>query len=59
MAAIIDLDKCTGCGDCVDSCPLNAITLNEDPKAIVDENECTDCGTCVDVCPSQAISMPQ
>ena len=58
MAAIIDSEKCTGCGDCVEACPLTAISLNDDPKAVVDENECTDCGTCVDTCPSQAISMP-
>jgi len=59
MAAIIDLEKCTGCGDCVDSCPLNAISLTDEPKAVVDENECTDCGTCVDTCTSEAISMPE
>jgi len=59
MAAIIDAEKCTGCGDCVENCPLNAITLDDVPKASINEDECTDCGTCVDTCPSQAISMPQ
>jgi len=59
MAAIVDAEKCTGCADCVDMCPLTAISLTDDPKAVVNEDECTDCGTCVDTCPSQAISMPQ
>jgi len=59
MAAMIDSEKCTGCGDCVDTCPLNAISLNDQPKAVVDENECTDCETCVEACPVQAISMPE
>ena len=59
MAAIIDAEKCTGCGDCVEMCPLTAIALDDVPKASVNEDECTDCATCVEACPSQAISMPQ
>lgn len=56
MAAQIDADKCTGCGECVESCPLDAIELQDD-KAVVDEDVCGDCGACVDVCPSEAISV--
>jgi len=55
MAAKVDKEKCTGCGTCVDSCPVDAITLKE--KAIIDEDECIDCGTCVDECPEGAISL--
>ncbi|NLE38933.1 MAG: 4Fe-4S binding protein [Pirellulaceae bacterium] len=56
MAAQIDADKCTGCGECVESCPLDAIEMQDD-KAVVDEDVCGDCGACVDVCPSEAISI--
>ena len=59
MAAIIDLEKCTGCGDCVDTCPLSAISMNDEPKAVVNEDECTDCAVCVDTCSNEAISMPE
>lgn len=55
MAAKVDKGKCTGCGTCVDSCPVDAIKLNE--KAIIDEDECIDCGTCVDECSEGAISL--
>lgn len=55
MAAIIDKDKCTACGTCVDTCPVEAITLKE--KATVDKENCIDCGTCVDECPEGAISL--
>ena len=56
MPAIVDPDKCTGSGECVDACPVEAITLVND-KAVVDAEECTDCGSCVDVCPNEAITL--
>jgi ferredoxin len=55
MAAKVDNDKCTGCGTCVDGCPVEAIKVND--KAKIDEDECIDCGTCVDECPEEAISL--
>lgn len=56
MAAKIDQEKCTGCGNCADICPVEAITV-ENEKAKVDEDTCVDCGTCVDECPVEAISL--
>jgi len=57
MAAIVDVQKCTGCGDCVEACPLEAISLKDD-KAVIDEDNCTECGLCVDECPNDAIGLP-
>jgi len=56
MAAVVDKETCTGCGNCVDVCPAEAISLN-DEKATVDESLCTECGVCVDECPVEAITM--
>jgi Fe-S-cluster-containing hydrogenase component 2 len=56
MAVTIDSEKCTGCGACVDACPVDAIKL-VDGKAVVDEETCIDCGTCVDECPVEAIEL--
>ena len=56
MAVKIDLEKCTGCASCVDVCPVEAITTEND-KAKVDAESCVDCGTCVEECPEEAISM--
>ena len=56
MAAIIDKEKCTGCGECVDSCPLDALEMDGD-VASCDEDTCSDCGACVDVCPVEAITV--
>jgi Fe-S-cluster-containing hydrogenase component 2 len=50
----VDVTRCTGCGACVEVCPVGAITL-VDGKARVDEELCTGCGACVDTCPEGAI----
>lgn len=55
MPATVDPEKCVGCGDCVEICPTEAITL-QDGKAVISD-ECADCGTCVDECPEKAISL--
>jgi ferredoxin len=56
MAVVIDAEKCTGCESCVESCPLEAISM-KDNIAVVDADKCGDCGACVDACPVQAISL--
>ena len=55
MAVTIDEEKCTACGACVDSCPVEALKI--DGKAKVDPETCIDCGTCVDECPEEAITL--
>ncbi|HPO16201.1 MAG TPA: 4Fe-4S binding protein [Candidatus Hydrogenedentes bacterium] len=58
MAAIVDADKCGGCKSCVEVCPTESITINEDGKAVVDPDSCGECGACVDECPNEAINLP-
>jgi len=55
MPAEINKEKCTGCGACVDACPVNAIKIENDKAAISDD--CIDCGACVNQCPVEAISL--
>ncbi|WP_094227040.1 4Fe-4S binding protein [Methanolobus psychrotolerans] len=57
MAARINRDLCTGCGQCVDTCPVEAISLDDEGVAVVDAELCVDCDKCVDVCPVEAISL--
>ena len=57
MKAIVDRQKCTVCGVCVDVCPFGAISLTETSVEISDE--CTLCGMCVDTCEFGALSLPQ
>lgn len=55
MAAKIDSSKCTGCGACVEVCPVDAIKL-DNGKALVGD-ECVECGACVNECPNEAIEV--
>ena len=65
-----DWDKCTGCGNCADICPNEAITMveipeikpkpeegmkNERPK--IDYGRCCFCGLCVDICPPGSLRL--
>jgi ferredoxin len=59
MVAKVNVEECTGCGTCVDECPQEAISLNDDDIAVIDADECTDCGMCVDACPTEAISLEE
>ncbi len=59
MTAIIDKEVCTGCEQCIDSCPVEAITMNDEDIAVVDSDACVDCGDCVDACPVEAITMDE
>jgi len=40
---------CTGCGVCIEWCPVNCITMNNG-KAFIDNNACIGCGECLAVC---------
>ena len=57
MPAKVNREECVSCGTCVEECPEEAITLDEEEIATVDEKKCTECGKCVDVCPSEAIEL--
>jgi len=53
MKCKIDESLCTGCGLCINVCPVSAITLSD--AAHIDNDLCTGCGACVNICKKGAI----
>jgi hypothetical protein len=51
----VNPDICTGCGICIENCPMQAIELNNG-KAFINEAECTNCRLCESECPVGAIN---
>lgn len=53
--SIIDEEACIACENCVERCPVKAITIED--VALVDRDLCLGCGLCASVCPEDAISL--
>ncbi len=56
---IVDADKCTGCGECVDVCPVEVYEIQEGKSAVINEEECLGCESCVEVCETSAVSVEE
>jgi len=54
--AYVISEMCDGCSICVQTCPVNAITM-QGGKAQINPFMCTGCGACIPVCPREAIDF--
>jgi len=53
-----DVERCVGCGQCVDRCPFQAWIQEQDsPQPSLRGDRCFGCGVCVSRCPTGAISF--
>ncbi len=54
---ILEMEECTGCSICVDSCPNEVFELYEDVVKAVNEADCDGCGTCAEECPMGCLEV--
>ncbi len=53
----VDLEKCTGCGECVESCPFGAITLHPQTGKALICDLCEGNPLCVRYCPATCLEL--
>jgi len=56
QAAQPDADLCTGCGQCLDVCWYDALSMQD--GLAVKSKACVGCGYCFHVCPTGALEVP-
>lgn len=54
--AVIDSEKCVGCGLCRNYCRFDAL-IKENGKYRINEYACEGCGVCAHVCPQDAVRL--
>ena len=56
---IVDEEKCVGCEECVDVCPVEVFEMKDDKSVPVNAEECLGCESCVEVCEEAAIIVEE
>ncbi|MFW6137329.1 MAG: 4Fe-4S dicluster domain-containing protein [Candidatus Aminicenantaceae bacterium] len=58
----IEIDRCKGCGFCVEYCPRDVLEMSEEfnvkgyhPPLVKNESDCCYCQLCETICPEFAI----
>ena len=55
----VDEEKCIGCGECVDVCPVEVYEMQDGKSSPVNADECLGCESCVEVCDQDAITVEE
>jgi len=55
----VDPEKCTGCEQCVDTCPSEVFEIQDGKSSPVNMEDCVGCESCVEVCEAEAIKVTE
>jgi len=55
----VDQEKCIGCGECVDVCPVDVYEMKDEKSVPVNVEECIGCESCIEVCEQEAITVTE
>lgn len=53
----IDRAACTDCGDCVEPCPVDALSFDSEEHLALDADMCCGCGLCIGHCDFDALAL--
>ncbi|MCD6112595.1 MAG: 4Fe-4S binding protein [Bacteroidales bacterium] len=63
-AVKVDIEKCKGCGLCVEACPTKTLDLSKEVNSkgynyayMADPDSCIGCANCALVCPDSVITV--
>lgn len=52
-------EKCIGCEECVEVCPVDVYEIQEEKSVPVNGEECIGCESCLEVCEQEAITITE
>jgi NAD-dependent dihydropyrimidine dehydrogenase PreA subunit len=55
----VDAEKCEGCEECVEVCPVEVFEIQDGKSVPVNAEECLGCESCVEVCEPGAITVEE
>lgn len=55
----VNEEKCVGCSECIDVCPVEVFELQDEKSVPVNAEECLGCESCIEVCEEGAITVEE
>jgi DNA-directed RNA polymerase subunit D len=55
----VDEERCTACGECVEVCPCDVLSVDDGKLKVVNVYGCTLCGECMKACPVEPAAVTQ